>query len=266
MRVDRYVVFAAVLVLLISTTTSVRAEEEDAEEKKKNSTQEPEGEDETPRIPPMKIEEDIACSACDVVVDRIYNKILNVTAEQKKLPLKERKDIASNILRETCFPTRGMKIEGPGGSRKFVAAKYERSDDEETDVEAEKEWYMGLDVGPEDELLFKACHFMMGTEGWKLRSRIAGFYKETTRYSLRKRLCINSLDLCQPPRPSKLKRHEKCLMSAFNALGREDWTTALDKIDCAKDFSNSASSSSSKKKKKKKKKSKKKKSEDAASE
>eukprot|EP00940_MAST-03C_sp_MAST-3C-sp2_P002736 g2736.t1 len=264
-------VIAAVVACIVALPTAGALDAEESEENitvTQNSTKE-ESNSTSLKIPPMKLDEDVACSACDHVVNRIYTAIQKVSEEDKKQPLKVRKDIAMDILKATCYSTKGMLLEGSKGSRKFAypmppSTESEETDDDENSDEEEKKakaeaekkaFFESLEEGPVDRTLRDACIYMMGSEGWKLRSRIAGFYKETTSYSLKKRLCINSLNLCQPPRASRLKKHEKCLMSAYNAIGRNDWKTAMDKIDCAKDLT--GTSSSAKKSKRKKKKSKK---------
>jgi len=222
-------------------------------------------------LPPLKMDEDIACAACEIVVDRIYAHILNVSVATKDEPMKVRKEIAEQIIRGACYRTRGMTLDGKRGSRKFKYPElptFDEEDKNETDTSDETdssdEKNVGkdgtaekveLEEGPHDVLLHKACYYMMSTEGWKLRSRIAGFYKETTSYSLKKRLCHNSLKLCSPPKPAKLKRTEKCLTAAFAAMGKEDWATAMKKADCAQGVP--ATSGTDEKKSKKKKKSKK---------
>merc|ERR1712216_341758 len=174
---------------------------------------------------PLELDEDVACAACEAVVDRLYAHIQNVTSEAKDQPMKVRKDIATTILRSACYQTRGMTLEGAPGSRKFKYPKPPSKADKEENsaTDAAEDTIVsdddnvvddsGDDVelveGPVDKLLYKACYYMMSTEGWKLRSRIAGFYKETTSYSLQKRLCHNSLKLCAPPTAAKLKRTEK---------------------------------------------------------
>ena len=202
------------------------------------------------------MDEDLACSACEDVVDRIYAGILNVTSEQKEQPLKVRREIATSILSGVCSRTLGVTVEGKSGSRKFKypALRKDKNiteDDEVVEIEDEN---VSLESTPSDDLLFKACVYIVGKEGWKLRSRIAGFYKETTRSSLKKRLCNNALNLCLPRGASRQKPSEKCLMSMLKAIENADFNTALEKSDCASDPTKSKPSKKKKKKKKKNKK------------
>ena len=204
------------------------------------------------------MDEDLACSACEDVVDRIYAGILNVTSEEKEQPLKIRREIATSILSGVCSKTLGVTVEGKSGSRKFNYPVSKSKNTTENDEE-ESEDDVSLESTQSDDLLFKACVYIVGKEGWKLRSRIAGFYKETTRSSLRKRLCNNALNLCLPRAASKQKPSENCLMSMLKAIENSDFNTALEKSDCASDPTNTKRSEKKTKKKKKKKKTKSKK-------
>ena len=204
------------------------------------------------------MDEDLACSACEDIVDRIYAGILNVTSEQKDQPLKVRREIATSILTGVCYKTLGVTVQGKSGSRYF---KYPK--DKNLTAEGDVVEDAILEKTPSDDLLFKACVYILGNEGWKLRSRIAGFYKETTRNSLKKRLCNNSLKLCLPRGVSRQKPSEKCLMSMLKAIENGNFNAALEKSDCAGDPTKTTSSTKKKSKKRKSKKKKKKKNDES---
>ena len=100
------------------------------------------------------MDEDLACSACEDVVDRIYAGILNVTSEQKEQPLKVRREIATSILSGVCSKTLGVTVEGKSGSRKFKYPvrkdKNATEDDEVAEIEDED---VSLESTPSDDLL-----------------------------------------------------------------------------------------------------------------
>jgi len=247
-------------------------------------------EEDFPVLPPIKLDEDVACAACEHVVSRIYAHIKAVRDDAKGKPIKERKEIATKIIRNVCYQSRGVTLSGKAGYRYFKnparpqkneGSKTSNSTDadavdasaedgaeaedadldegkEESAVEGEEEKEQEpeqvLEETEDDRLLYQACYYMMATEGYKLRSRIAGFYKETSHASLTRRLCKNSLALCDAPRAPRPKRSEKCLKAAFANLANQKWEKATLKSDCAKEFTVTSEPLKKKKKKKTKKK------------
>eukprot|EP00941_MAST-03F_sp_MAST-3F-sp1_P002668 g2668.t1 len=81
--------------------------------------------------------------------------------------------------------------------------------------------------------LQKICKYLLASHASKLKTNIAGFYKDINSSSLKKKLCYQWTDVCIPPQRTKLSKREKCLLKVYKGVNSLAFDDVEKYIDCA---------------------------------